>query len=426
MDKLIIVLAVLVFIIIGFIWNRWPLWLTAMSGLMILVLTGTLTLQEAFAGFTDQGVILTVAIYILTEGFLKTSVLGKVRKFLPDSAQKERQVVILFLILTLVLSQFIGGISILCAFYPLLLILERESGISRSRLVYPIMLISYSWGAITPFGYGASTPYLFNSILEQFGSEARFQVWDYFIGVLPMALATLLFTCLWGYRLLPKQMEHQADESGLKTISLEGGQLSPKKEKLACLIFGATISLMIVGSFWGLNSCTIVVCGALLMVICGILKEKEAFDAIWWPIVFMIAALLPISSAMNNSGAGEIIAEWIQRLLGNTENPYVIQAVFFFFPAILTQFISNVAADRIVEPMAIATTMSMGINPIPVLLGSAFGAGLSMLTPMSTPGMTLAFGLGGYSLKSFFRAGLIPFLLNAAAAIFLIPLLFPF
>lgn len=140
----------------------------------------------------------------------------------------------------------------------------------------------------------------------------------------------------------------------------------------------------------------------------------------------MIAALLPISSAMNNSGAGEIIAEWIQRLLGNTENPYVIQAVFFFFPAILTQFISNVAADRIVEPMAIATTMSMGINPIPVLLGSAFGAGLSMLTPMSTPGMTLAFGLGGYSLKSFFRAGLIPFLLNAAAAIFLIPLLFPF
>ena len=106
MDKLIIVLAVLVFIIIGFIWNRWPLWLTAMSGLMILVLTGTLTLQEAFAGFTDQGVILTVAIYILTEGFLKTSVLGKVRKFLPDSAQKERQVVILFLILTLVLSRW--------------------------------------------------------------------------------------------------------------------------------------------------------------------------------------------------------------------------------------------------------------------------------------------------------------------------------
>lgn len=159
MEKMVIVLAVLGFIIVGFIWNRWPLWLTAMTGLMLLVLTGSLTLTEAFSGFVDQGVILTAAIYVLTEGFLKTSALGKIRKFLPERGKKEGLVVTLFLILTAVLSQFIGGIAILCAFYPLLLILEKESGISRSRSIYPIMLISYSWGAITPFGYGASTPY---------------------------------------------------------------------------------------------------------------------------------------------------------------------------------------------------------------------------------------------------------------------------
>lgn len=426
MEKMVIVLAVLGFIIVGFIWNRWPLWLTAMTGLMLLVLTGSLTLTEAFSGFVDQGVILTAAIYVLTEGFLKTSALGKIRKFLPERGKKEGLVVTLFLILTAVLSQFIGGIAILCAFYPLLLILEKESGISRSRSIYPIMLISYSWGAITPFGYGASTPYLFNSILEQFGSSARFEVWDYFIGVFPMAMATLLYMGFVGFRLLPKQTEHSVDESGLKKVSLDGGNLTPAKEKLASLIFGGTILLMIAGSFFGLNACVIVVCGALLMVITGVLKEKEAFDAIWWPMIFMIAAILPISSAMNQTGAGEMIAGWIQNMLGNTSNPYVVQAVFFFFPAILTQFISNVAADRIVEPMAIVTAMSMGINPIPVLLGSAFGAGCSILTPMSAPGMTLAFGLGGYSLKTFLRVGAVPFLMNAAAAVFLIPALFPF
>ncbi|WP_434310882.1 SLC13 family permease [Hominifimenecus sp. rT4P-3] len=426
MEDTVIVLLVILFIVIGFIWNRWPMWLTAMVGLMALVLTGILSLSDAFAGFVDPAVILTAAIYVLTEGFLKTSVLSKISRFIPKGRSNERCLLLLFLLITIVFSQFMGSVAIICILYPILLLLEKEAGLPTCRFIYPIILISHVWGAITPFGYGASTPYLFNAILEQFGAEPSFQLWDWFIGTIPMACITLIFLCTCGFRFLPKAAVKSVDESGLKEIRLTESELSRGKEMAAYLIFLGTIFMMIVGSFVGLNVCVVAVVGALCMVGTGILKSEEAFQAICWPIVFMIAAILPLAGAMSQTGAGDAIAHWIQLAMGSTRNPYVVQAVFFFLPAIMTQLMSNVATDRIIEPMAIVTAISMDISPLPVLIASAFGAGLSMLTPLSSPGMALGYALGGYDLKSFFRAGIGPFLCCALCAIFLVPMIYPF
>ena len=105
--------------------------------------------------------------------------------------------------------------------------------------------------------------------------------------------------------------------------------------------------------------------GAVLLVLTGILSEKEALASIHQPTVFLFAGVLALSDAIAATGAGDVVAEWMLRLLGNTTNPYFIMAVFFIIPLILTQVMSNLATVTIFIPLVILiTAASILIFPI--------------------------------------------------------------
>lgn len=80
----------------------------------------------------------------------------------------------------------------------------------------------------------------------------------------------------------------------------------------------------------------IVACiGAVLLVLSGILNEKEALDSIHQPTIFLFAGVLTLSEAIKITGAGDVVADWMISLIGNTTNPYLIMAVFFLIPFLL-------------------------------------------------------------------------------------------
>ena len=141
------------------------------------------------------------------------------------------------------------------------------------------------------------------------------------------------------------------------------------------------------------------VVGALAMVISGVLPEKEAYKSMSWSTIFLVAGLLPLSTALTKTGAGDLIGQWVSNLLGGTTNIYVVLAVVYIFTVTLTQFLSNTATQNVIIPIACVTAENLGISPLPVVTCAAIAACISVMTPMASPGMAITVSMGGYSLK---------------------------
>lgn len=166
--------------------------------------------------------------------------------------------------------------------------------------------------------------------------------------------------------------------------------------------------------------------GACLLVLCGVLSEREALASIHQPTVFLFAGVLALSDAIKMTGAGDVVADWMISLLGNTTNPYVIMAVFFIIPFILTQVMSNLATVTIFIPLVAAACVKIGVDPRAAVMGVLIASSTSILTPMAAPCQIMIMGPGGYSLKDYLKCGTPLAVMITIVCIFTLPIMFPF
>ncbi len=125
--------------------------------------------------------------------------------------------------------------------------------------------------------------------------------------------------------------------------------------------------------------------GAVLLVITGVLDEKEALSSIHLPTVFLFTGVLPLSTAMAKSGAGEAVADIMIKMLGNTTNPYIIMLVFLIFPLVLTQLMSNLATVAIFIPLASTVAVKIGIDPRAAVMASLMAGSFLFLPQWQLP-----------------------------------------
>jgi di/tricarboxylate transporter len=144
---------------------------------------------------------------------------------------------------------------------------------------------------------------------------------------------------------------------------------------------------------------------AVLTVITGCLRVEEAWEAVSWRVVFLIAGMLALSLAMQKTGA----AQWIAlTLLGPvaTLGPLAVTAAQLLITGLLTLAISNHATAALVAPIAMNVALSHGIDPQPLLMAVAVGTTTALFTPFAHPSLILVMGPGGYRFKDYVRVGL--------------------
>ena len=124
------------------------------------------------------------------------------------------------------------------------------------------------------------------------------------------------------------------------------------QEKIAMVIILGSIGLMLLENVIGVDMYLIACIGAVLLVLTGVLSEKEALESIHMPTIFLFAGVLALSDAIKVTGAGEVVADLMIKIIGNNTNTYVIMAVFFMIPFILTQVMSNLATLTIFIPVS--------------------------------------------------------------------------
>lgn len=206
-------------------------------------------------------------------------------------------------------------------------------------------------------------------------------------------------------------------------VLAEDIQEEPKRKKmpLALLILAGVLIPTILG--W-LPIYISAIVGAALMVLTGCLTMDEAYRFIEWKAVFLIAGMLPLGIAMEQTGTARFLAEGVISLVGPL-GPMAILAALFILSTLASQIMPNAAAAVLLAPIALTTAADMGISPYPLMMAVAISASAAFLSPVAHPSNVLVLGPGGYRLRDYLKVGIPLTLLVMVVTLLVLPIFWP-
>ena len=429
MDPAIITLCVLAVAAFLFVTELIPLAVTAMAACTALGILGVLPSKQVYAGLSNSTVVLFGGMFVIGAAMFKTGLAQAIGVAVVKKAgTNEVPLMGAVMLVTIVLSSVSSNTGTVACLMPVIIGICQAAKIAPSRQLMPLAIAANVGGTITMIG----TPP--NVIVTGALTAAGLPTFGFFefayIGI-PLSIIVFFFTLFIGRHLLPKNDVGEMDEEALKEAAEEagaGGDDEPKsttKMWISGLILIGVVACMALG-LKNLPLHTAAVTGAILCVITGCLKEKEAYAGIDWVTIFLFAGMLSVATAMEKTGAGKMIADAVVGMMGDNPNPYVLTAVLFLISNILTQFMSNTASAALLAPIGISIAQSVGADPKPVLMALGIAASMAFATPMATPPNTLVLGPGGFSFNDYVKVGVPLCLISFVACVIIIPIFWPF
>jgi di/tricarboxylate transporter len=164
---------------------------------------------------------------------------------------------------------------------------------------------------------------------------------------------------------------------------------------------------------------------AIALIVLGVLSVEQAQRGISWTTVVLVGGMIPLSTAMAESGAAATLADELVRIVGDA-GPHVLLLGLFLLTATLGQLISNMATALIVIPIAVSAAADMNVSAKPVLIAVSVSAAASFLTPVATPANLMVMEPGGYRFGDYWKLGLPMLILFGVVAVLLVPVLWSF
>ena len=396
--QLIISLIVLVIMIVGFLWHKRPYGVVAMLCVAILAVTGVIDIPTAFSGFSHNTTILVATMMIVAGAIGKTSLAARVRQRMAV-IQGKNGILLVFLIIafTALLCQLMGMTAVMSIMLLVVQTLDDNSDMSQSRMYFLCAATICAWFGRIPVGMGAALPLSQNAYYEGLvngNQDYLLGMFDYFkVGIIPTICLTLY--CLLAWRLIPKQ---KIDTNAVSTGPASQMQAELPKSK-EYVIFGVFVAVMIAFLFSKtLGSLIYIVpfIGVLVLLYTNALSVKEVAATLSSDMVFMVAGVLVISSALSSSGAGEFVGKLILAILGDHPSSILVISVFAIATTIMTTFLSNNGTVAIMTPLAASTALAGGMNPKAVVLVIFASSCLAIAFPTGCAASTMAFAVGKF------------------------------
>lgn len=193
----------------------------------------------------------------------------------------------------------------------------------------------------------------------------------------------------------------------------------------ALLSVGIMISAIALSAFNIMPIVASALLGCVALVMLRVLHPEQAYGGIDWRVIMLLAGVLPLGLALQNSGGAEWLANSALGMIGNS-NPVITLAVIYALTAVMTEMMSNNASAVLVAPIAIATAAAMGVDSKPFLVAVAFAASTSFATPVGYQTNTMVYTAGGYRFTDFLKIGVPLNVVFFLMAVILIPRYFPF
>lgn len=195
------------------------------------------------------------------------------------------------------------------------------------------------------------------------------------------------------------------------------------KAPLAAAIMIAMIVALV---FSSVPAVFIVLTAGVLMMLTGCFRSvADAYHTINWESIVLIAAMMPMSFALEKTGVSEMVSVSLVEALGPI-GPHWLMAGIYLTTSLLTLFISNTATSVLMAPIAVQSAVAYGVSPLPMLFAVTFGASLCFMSPFSTPPNALVMPAGQYTFMDYVKVGAPLQFILGILMIFVIPLFFPF
>ena len=415
--KCLILLAV---VALFFVTELIPLAVTATGAAIACGLLGLIPAKQVFSGLSNSTVVLFAGMFVVGASMFYTGLAQAIgNTVVKMCGTGENSLMFGLMLVGTVLSAVLSNTGTAACLLPVALGICSAAKIPASRQLMPLAFACGWGGIITMVG----TPP--NIIATGAMTAAGLEPFGFFefawIGV-PVSVAGMLYMMFVGKYLLPNK---QLDADQEIEQEVEANEISRSKQMVSGVILLGVILVMAVG-IPGVSLEMAAIIGALLCVLTGCLTERQAYASIDWVTIFLFAGMMPVSSAMDKTGAGKLIAEWTVGLMGGSPSPLVVTGVLFVLSCGLTQFMSNTASAALLCPIGIAISQNLGADPKAVLMAIAVAASCAFATPVGTPPNTLVLGPGGYRFMDYLKAGCGLVIVCFIVSLIVIPMVWPF
>lgn len=370
-----ITLLFLLFAVIMFVIEKIPLGVTSMIVCIGLTITDVLDVQTAFAGFTDSNVILFVAMFIVGGALFETGMANKIGGIVTRFAKTERMLIVAIMVIVGLMSGVLSNTGTAAVLIPVVIGIAAKSGYKRSKLLMPILIVG------------------------------------------------ILFYATIGYKLLP---ECDPKEEEAFDTKRDFDQVPKWKQWMSLIILILTLLAMIFEEKIGISLCVSGGIGALLLILTGVISEKDALKSIDLKTIFLFGGTLSLAAALEKTGAGEMIAEKVIGALGSDPSPYILTLVVFLLCCVMTNFMSNTATTALMVPICLSIAQRIEADPRAVLMACVIGGSCAYATPIGMPANTMVVGVGGYRFMDFVKAGFPLIIIATVVSMIILPIAFPF
>jgi len=207
-------------------------------------------------------------------------------------------------------------------------------------------------------------------------------------------------------------------------VLTEEAQETPHQEKIPMALL--IMAIVLIPAIFDLLPIAIsAIIGVALMILTNCLTMEEAYRSINWKAIFLIAGMLPMGIAMEQTGAAQFLANGMVGLIGGL-GPLVVMVGFFILAALTSQFMPNPAVAVLLAPIALSTANDLGISPYPLMMVVAVSASTAFISPVGHSANVLVMGPGGYRFSDYLKVGIPLTLVVLAVVILVLPVFWPF
>ena len=396
--SMIITLAIVVLMVAVIISDKLPFGAPALIACALLVVTQQADVATAFSGFANNNVIMIMGFMVCTAALQKTTAIHKIKGLLNRVAKKGGIggfVLLLFTIM--VVGNFITGTAFYVLIISIIATIPYNKELPTSRILLPAAFCSSGWlpnGAAMMIG-------IIGSLVEATGHDGSISVAMYCLVNVAWSAVYLVYSVIM-HRFLPDRDISESTAAAAKEEDKFELTITKTQEKIiyvgyVVLLIGLVFLTTLPGEIgYGLP---LVIAGVYLA--CGAISFKEMLNNMFSPVLIMMASVIGVAAAMNNSGLSTYLGNLVGGLMGENVSLFVLVLVFGFMTSICATFTgASFGSLFIFAPIGIALSVSYGYSPIPVAYACVTAAWINWFMPID--GLpALAMGTGKYKLTEF-------------------------
>ncbi len=391
-----IVLAITLFMMVMFIVGKVPYGVITMTCCALLAVTGVMSPTEAFSGLSNSTTLLIAGMLALATAFGKTSAVARVRSLLAKAKEKNGFIFLLSLyIIVIILSQLMGRTACISIMILFVGSMDDSEGMTASRLITAIFSVMAMWNLKFPIGLGATMASVANSFYEGIITDPALMLQPLdIIKVTIIPGLVILAYALFAWKLIPET--GKVDTSNVKNVK-DAAAISKKDEICITVVFFAVVVSFFFSSQLGGLMNVMPAIGVLVLLYTKSLSVKEAVSSMTTDMVWMVAGVLTVSSAIGSSGLGDVIGQMIENFLGGSHNSFLIILVFSIAATVITTFMSNTGTQALLTPIAASYCLVSGGDPRGIVLAVNIAAVFALAFPSGSGECALMFAVTGHN-----------------------------